>query len=226
MRLATAAQSREIDKISQEVYGLTSEILMESAGALAAREINQSYFPELSRGTLAVVCGPGNNGGDGLVVARHMHSMGYRDLIVFLASSQKLSDLCQLQLERAEKQGLKIIDLQKSPEKIDQIKSCELIVDALFGIGLKRKITGELQKLMDVINSARVSVVSLDTPSGLDCDHGVVEGAVIKADMTITFGLAKPGFFVYDGPEFVGKLRILPIGFPLEALRGVATSYF
>ena len=227
MRLATAEQSRELDEISQKVYGLTGEVLMESAGALAAREINQSFFPELSRGTMGIVCGPGNNGGDGLVVARHMHSMGYRDLIVFtLAPKTGQSPLFELQMQRAEKQGLKIVDLVDSPEKLDQIKSCELVVDAIFGIGLSRKVEGDFQKLFDVINSTKAPIVSLDTPSGLDCNIGVVEGAVIKAEMTITFGLAKPGFFVSDGPEFVGKLRILPIGFPFEALRGVATTHF
>lgn len=227
MRLATTQQSRELDEISQKVYGLSGEILMESAGALATKEINQSFFPELSRGTLGIVCGPGNNGGDGLVVARHMHSMGYRDLLVFvLAPKEQHSSLFELQLQRAEKQGLKIIDLIDSPEKLEQIRSCELVVDAVFGIGLSRKVEGPFQKLFDTINSTNAPIVSLDTPSGLNCDHGVVDGAVIKADMTITFGLAKPGFFVADGPEFVGKLRILPIGFPYEALRGVATTHF
>lgn len=227
MRLATIEQSREIDQISQKAYGLTGDILMEAAGALAAREINQSFFPELSRGTMAVVCGSGNNGGDGLVVARHMHSMGYRDLVVFtMAPKEQQSPLFELQYQRSIKQGLKIIDLIEMPEKLEQIKSCELVVDAIFGIGLSRKVEGNFQKLFDVINSAKAPCVSLDTPSGLDGNTGVVEGAVIKADMTITFGLAKPGFFVADGPEFTGKLRILPIGFPFEALRGVATTHF
>ncbi|MCB9026517.1 MAG: NAD(P)H-hydrate dehydratase [Bdellovibrionaceae bacterium] len=227
MRLATSDQSREIDEISQKAYGLTGDILMESAGALAAREIYQSFFPELSRGTMGVICGPGNNGGDGLVVARHMHSMGYRDLLVFLvAPKEQYSSLFELQYQRSIKQGLKIIDLVVSSEKIDQIKSCELVVDAIFGIGLSKKVEGLFQKTFDIINSIKAPVVSLDTPSGLDCNTGVVEGSVVKADMTITFGLAKPGFFVSDGPEFVGKLRILPIGFPFEALRGVATTHF
>ncbi len=227
MRLATAEQSREIDKISQEEYGLSGEVLMEAAGALAAREINQSYFPEISRGTMAIVCGPGNNGGDGLVAARHMHSMGHRDLIVFtLALKEQQSSLFQLQLLRAEKQGLKIISLVEHPEKMEQIKSCELIVDAILGLGLNKKIEGEFHRLIEVLNSSKAPVVSLDVPSGLDCDHGVVDGIVVKADATITFGLAKPGFFMAEGPQFVGKLRILPIGFPFEALRSIATSHF
>lgn len=227
MRLATVRQSQEIDDLSQKVYGLTGEVLMESAGTLAAREIDQSFFPELKRGLCLVVCGPGNNGGDGLVVARHLHSAGHRNLLVFyLAPKEKRSSLFEVQRQRAELQGIRCVDLEEHPEKLEQARSATLVVDALFGIGLSRKIEGEYLKLVDMMNSTRAQVVSLDCPSGLNCDTGVVEGHVVKAAMTLTFGLAKPGFFVADGPSQVGKLRILPIGFPFEALRGVATSHF
>ncbi|NJL25365.1 MAG: bifunctional ADP-dependent NAD(P)H-hydrate dehydratase/NAD(P)H-hydrate epimerase, partial [Calothrix sp. SM1_5_4] len=84
MRLATVAQAARIDEVSREDYALAGEVLMESAGALAAREAELTFLPELTRGSVAVVCGPGNNGGDALVVARHLHSAGHRDLHVFL----------------------------------------------------------------------------------------------------------------------------------------------
>ncbi|MCB0364543.1 MAG: NAD(P)H-hydrate dehydratase [Bdellovibrionaceae bacterium] len=227
MRLATVAQSREIDELSQTVYGLPAEILMESAGATAARELDQSYYPDLKRGLLSVVCGPGNNGGDGLVLARHLHAAGHRDLIVFvLAPQESRSELFTRQLSRVDLAGIRHVNLCDHPEKMEQIRSSALIVDALFGIGLSRPIESDYLKLVEIMNSCRVPVVSLDCPSGLDCDTGVVKGQVIKADMTLSFGLAKPGFFVSDGPRHVGKLRILPIGFPYESLRGVATSHF
>lgn len=226
MRLATVRQAAEIDELSQKVYGLTGEVLMEAAGALAAREIDQAYFPELSRGTVGVVCGSGNNGGDGLVVARHLHSAGHRDLVVFYLPGASKSALFEMQLKRAELQGLKIIPLHQQPEKWELIRSTSLVVDAIFGIGLKRPVEGEFRKLIDLVNSLQVPVVSLDTPSGLNCDTGVVEGATVKASMTLSFGLAKPGFFVSDGPSYAGKVRVLPIGFPHESLRGVATTHF
>lgn len=227
MRLATIKQSREIDDLSQKVYGLTGEVLMESAGAAAAREVDQAYYPELSRGMTAVVCGPGNNGGDGLVLARHLHSAGHRDLIVFyLSENGSYSPLFKLQMERCRLQGLRLIDLREQPEKFEQIRSASLIIDALFGIGLSRRLESGFSKLVDVINSSKVPIISLDCPSGLNGDTGVVDGSVVQASMTLSFGLAKPGFFVGDGPSQVGKLRVLPIGFPYEALRGVATSHF
>lgn len=226
MRLATVEQSQEIDQLSCKVYGLTSEVLMEAAGCSAAREITQSFFPELSRGKLVVVCGPGNNGADGLVVARHLHSAGYRDLTVLLDTETMTGELAQIQLNRVELQGVKWVDLSQNRDRAEEIKSASLIVDALFGIGLSRPVEGHELKLIDLINSSKGKVVSLDTPSGLDCDRGIALGGVIRADMTLSFGLAKPGFFVSEGPFHVGTLRVLPIGFPYEALRGVATSHF
>lgn len=227
MRLATVEQAFQIDEISQKVYGLTGEVLMESAGALAAREIDLTFLPELTRGSIAVVAGPGNNGGDALVVARHLHSSGYRDLQVYLiAPSDSQSELFKIQKQRAELQGLRLIDLEEIPERAEQIKSAELIVDGIFGIGLKKPIHEPFLHVIEIMNSAKGPKVALDTPSGLNCDTGRVEGTAVHAAMTVTFGLAKPGFFVSEGPSHVGRLRILPIGFPYEALRGIATSHF
>lgn len=227
MRLATVSQSREIDSLSHSVYGVSGEVLMEAAGALAAREVDQSYYPEISRGLTSIVCGPGNNGGDGLVLARHLHSAGHRNIVIFLvAPEDKRSDLFKLQCERSELHGLRVVDCIASPDKAEQIRSSTLIVDALLGIGLDRKLEGEFLKIAELINSVKVPVVALDCPSGLNCDFGTTQGSVIKADMTLTFGLAKPGFFVGEGPYYVGKLRVLPIGYCFESLRGVATSHF
>ncbi len=227
MRLVTANQAREIDNLARKAYGLTDDILMEAAGLMAARELQQNFYPELTRGLTAVVCGPGNNGGDGLVMARHLHSMGFRDLLVILyAPKAKRSPMFKTQLDRAEKHGLRILDAEKEDKKLDQIKSATLIVDAIFGIGLSKKIDGGLRVLIEKMNALKVPIVSLDTPSGLNVDNGAVASVAIKAHATFTFGLAKPGFFVGDGPLHVGKLRVLPIGYPFECLRGVATSHF
>lgn len=227
MRLATVEQARQIDEMSQKVYGLTGEILMESAGGLAAREIDLTFLPELTRGSAAIVCGPGNNGGDGLVAARHLHSAGHRDLVVYLvAPRDQQSPLFRVQLQRAQSQGLRIVDVIEDPLKAKQIANAELIVDALFGIGLSRKIEEPFLEIIEIMNSAKAPKVAIDTPSGLNADTGRVEGACVQAAMTITFGLGKPGFFVSEGPAHVGKLRVLPIGFPYESLRGIATTHF
>ncbi len=227
MRLASVEQAIQIDEMSRSVYSLTGEALMESAGALAAREIDLTFLPELTRGNIAVVAGPGNNGGDALVVARHLHSSGYRDLTVYtVAPRDSQSALFKVQRQRAELQGIRLIDLLEIPERAQQIKSAELIVDGIFGIGLKKPIAEPFLHVIEVMNSSKAPKVSLDCPSGLNSNTGRVEGTSVRAAMTVTFGLAKPGFFVSEGPGHVGKLRILSIGFPFEALRGIATSHF
>lgn len=227
MRLANVEQAFQIDEMSQTVYGLSGEVLMESAGALAAREIDLTFLPELTRGHVAVVAGPGNNGGDALVVARHLHSAGYRDLTVFLcAPKDAQSSLFKIQRQRCELQGIRMVDCEEIPDRIDQLRASELIIDGLFGIGLRRPIEGNDLRVIETMNSAKAPKASLDCPSGLNCNTGRVEGICVRAAMTVTFGLGKPGFFVSEGPAHVGKLRVLPIGFPYEALRGIATTHF
>jgi NAD(P)H-hydrate epimerase len=171
MRLASVEQAFQIDEMSQKVYGLSAEVLMESAGSLAAREIDLTFLPELTRGSVAVVAGPGNNGGDALVVARHLHSTGYRDLAVYLiAPISARSPLFKIQLKRAQLQGMRIIDLEEIPERCEQIKSAELIVDGVFGIGLNRPIHEPYLRVIEAMNSSKAPKVSLDTPSGLNCN--------------------------------------------------------
>ncbi len=227
MRLSTVDQAQQIDEVSQMVYGLSGESLMEAAGALAAREIDLAFLPELTRGAIAVVAGPGNNGGDALVVARHLHSNGHRKLQVFLvAPPASRSKLFCLQLKRAELQGLRIVDALVQPEHLHTVRLATLVVDGLFGIGLKRTIREPFVGAVEAMNGAKAPKVSLDAPSGLNCDTGRVAGLAVRAAQTITFGLAKPGFFVAEGPTHTGKLRVLSIGFPYEALRGVSTTHF
>lgn len=227
MRLSTCQQAIEIDELSSKVYGLSPEVLMESAGALSSREIHQSFLPEITKGQISIVCGPGNNGGDALVVARHLHSMGHRQIEVFVASDKKKrSKLYHLQLQRCELAGIKIFDLVESPALIEKLNSSQLIVDGVFGIGFRPKMDKLYLNLVTKMNSVGVPIVSLDVPSGLDANRGKFDGNVIRASMTLTYGLSKPGFYISEGPLCVGKLRVLSIGFPFECLRGVATSHF
>ncbi len=227
MRLASREQSKKIDELSQKEFHLPSEVLMEAAGVSAAREIEQAFFPEMNRGRVSIVCVPGNNGGDGLVIARHLHSAGYRDLAIFLLSPKKSqTPLFQEQLVRLQLQGINVTDVLEEPNAFEKIKSSNLVIDALFGIGLNQKVTAEFAQAIQLMNQVKVPVVSLDAPSGLDCDTGMVLGVAVKASMTLSFGLAKPGFFISEGPSHIGRLRILPIGFPYELLRKIATTRF
>src|ERR1700722_3715649 len=135
MRLCTPIEMRDIERLSALEFKLEPEILMECAGALAAREVQLSFLPELTRGRLAVVCGPGNNGGDGLVLARHLYSQGFLATEVFIIGEPAVQGaLFKLQLMRAEKQGLKIISVDKNPGVLETLHEFNVIIDGVFGI--------------------------------------------------------------------------------------------
>ncbi len=248
MRLATVEQSREIDRLAQERYALPGDVLMEAAGTAAAREIEQAFLPELLKGATVIVCGPGNNGGDGLVVARHLHASGYKGVrVCSVAPGKGRSELFGVQLERCLKLGLAHVDLVEEPSRAAELKGAGLLVDAIFGIGGRAGKRAGAEALFSLVietmNAAEAPVVSLDAPSGLDCDRGTVHGsgddsgggtgvsiaparAAVRASMTCTFGRAKPGFFVNEGPKHVGRLRVLPIGFPRDLVRSIATTRY
>lgn len=213
MRLATVEESRRIDSRAQSERGLSAEILMEAAGALAAREILQTFISETKRGPVLVVCGPGHNGGDGLVVARHLKCAGIEVHVANLGDVSKRAPLTTIQLKRALASGVGELEAQVLEPFIER---ASLIVDAIFGIGLARDVDGAFASVIDGLNTSRVPVVSLDTPSGLDADRGLALGTAVRAEMTITFGLAKRGFFVNEGPKHTGRVRVVPIGFPCD----------
>ena len=250
INLATVKQSRLLDLRSED-YGLSPEILMESAGSLSAREIIKNFFPDFlqnqandfknkwaikKRGVepsslnplwdqVSVLCGPGHNGADGAVVARHLLSAGFGNVQVFLLETENpLPPLLKKQLNRLKKLGVSIMAL-KNVSSMETLKPSSLIVDALFGTAC-RPCTGRVGEILDFVNSLKTRVVSLDSPSGLDCDRGVFEGASVKAHTTFTFGLAKPGFFMAQGAEQRGNLFVLPIGFPSHLVREICNTHF
>ena len=232
LHLITSEQSKQLDQIAQSEFNLSTETLMESAGSLSAQEIKSQFQEE----PIIVLCGPGHNGGDGLVLARHLLSAGKT---VHIFCSKKSSTLSELQKKKLTDQGASLQDL----EDVEQIKKTLrtyslkkiIIVDALFGVGLCRDIEGLYLETISYINSLKcVSVeqsiksfiVSLDTPSGLNVDTGQVMGNAIKADQTLSFSLAKPGFYLRKGPAHIGRLKILSIGFPQSLLLKQTCSHF
>ena len=227
MRLATVSQSRRIDELAQSDYALPGDVLMEAAGSLAAREIVLSYIPEMKRGRIAIVCGPGNNGGDGLVVARHLHSSGHQGVGVYLVAPEaKRSALFRAQLDRCLRQGISVADLAMNPAALEAVASSALIVDALFGTGLTKEIEAPYRAVVAALNAGKAPVVSLDVPSGLDANRGMPLGVAVRARQTIVFGPPKPGFFVSEGPAHVGRLKSFAIGFPSELVKATAASHF
>ena len=157
----------------------------------------------------AVVCGPGNNGGDGLVCARHLHRSA-RLASVSSVDSSKYRGPAAVAREEIQREGVTVF----TELKLDQ---AEVVVDAIFGVGLSRPPEGRFAEWISDINSARKRVVAIDVPSGLDADTGAAYDPCVRADVTVTFGLPKKGLLVGDGPRLAGEVWVADIGIPKDA---------
>ncbi len=207
MKLATAEEMKRIDRETIGQYGISAAVLMERAGLAIAEQLNEQYPSK----KIVVLCGAGNNGGDGLVAARNLHAWGYRVSARMAIRRADLSDGCAAQLEIAERFGVPIVFHAKlTPDDLLEA----VVLDALFGTGLNKPLTGSLAKLVRLVNDSGVPVVSVDIPSGISADTGEVLGIAIKANQTIAFGLPKRGHFLHPGAAHTGRLSVADIGFP------------
>lgn len=211
MKVVTAHEMQTIDARTIREYGLPEIVLMERAGLCVSNRIKDLYAGK----GIVVVCGSGNNGGDGLVAARQLHNDG-RDVRVFLASKKQiLSDAAMLQHRMAERFGVRmhsvadLVSLGRS-----SFGGHTVIIDALFGTGLSKPVTGVLADVVGLMNESGLPILSVDIPSGINSDNGQVEGIAVKAACTVTFGLPKRGHLLHPGAAHTGKLYIEDIGFP------------
>jgi len=227
-RVATQAEVRAIDHAAIHDWGIPGRLLMELAGAGAARMI----LERLGTGGKAVVlAGPGNNGGDGWVVARHLASAGWTVRVVATAEPregsdahpnfalwQRLAPTCGGETRLAERGA--------TARMKHWLGHANVIVDAIFGTGLGRPIEAAAADLLAAANAVDHGVkVALDLPSGLDGDTGAVLGVALRADLTLTFGLSKIGLYLRDGPSHAGEIVVLPIGWPAPAVDTVGASF-
>ena len=216
MKVVTAEEMREIDRKTIEECGILGVVLMERAGFVVASKIKELF----GRKSVIVLSGSGNNGGDGLVVARNLHNEGW-DVKVFLTSRpEDLKGDALLQYKAAVKFGVEIKPINEFLLHYSSVLTRHsVIVDAILGTGLSKNIAGKLSEVISLINKSNIPIISVDIPSGISSDNGQVMGAAVRADYTVTFGLPKRGHFLYPGAEYTGKLFVEDIGFPEELLK-------
>ncbi len=222
--LMTGGQMKMIDRYAMKEIGIPAAVLMERAAlgvagtveALAG-ELCAGQGAEASENAKAVricaVCGTGNNGADGIAAARILHNRGYRVIAVIAGDRQRQSEEFCLQCRIAEKLGMDLVEWKDFiPGKYD------IIIDAIFGVGLWRPVEGQYREAVRMINGAGAKrVVAVDMPSGIHSDHGQVMGEAVRADVTVTFGYRKLGSAFYPGKEYCGELKLWDIGFPADS---------
>ncbi len=207
--LYRAEQVRELDRLAIEYYGISANALMASAGQVIFDEIRHRW-PRKRR--LAVVCGGGNNGGDGYVVARLAAQVGLEVELYYLVSPEELKGAARHAFEEAEAVGVSMINYDGQ-----RIDGHDLILDAMLGTGLERPVEGNWAEAIDAINEAPCPVIAADIPSGLFADSGCVMGAAVKADVTVSFIALKQGLFTADGPDHCGHLVFSDLNIPYAA---------
>jgi NAD(P)H-hydrate epimerase len=239
MKLPTALEMQNLDHSASENFGIPSIVLMENAG-LGTVKMMEKELGSCKNTFALIFVGPGNNGGDGLVIGRHLHQRGCQPVFFFLVNPDSLKgdSAVNLQIIRKLRLPFHVVDnaarVETIPVLFKQFESrglpCYVVIDAVFGIGLCRQVTGHFADTINLINRSdfghKSPVVSVDTPSGMDSDTGKVLGTCVRADYTATYCCAKPGHFIHGNFSWTGKLEIIDIGIPPEAIHqaGITTE--
>ncbi len=200
--------------------------LMENAGSACAKAIRDEYnLNENNRKKVTVICGRGNNGGDGYVVARKLFEAGCRVAIVVIGG-MPTTDQAKEMFERVEKMpiNMALFDANKKTA-LEAIMNTDIIVEAVFGIGLQREVTGLYEELFRCINSSPAQIVSIDVPGGVETDSGKIMGYSVKADFTVAICCAKPCHIYSPGKELCGKIKVVNIGITDDEINSIGAGY-
>ncbi|MDR2771816.1 MAG: NAD(P)H-hydrate epimerase [Clostridiales Family XIII bacterium] len=215
----TAAQMKQCDAYTIHEMGLPSMVLMERAALAVVDALLSGRDPSFDASYVLCVCGAGNNGGDGAAVARLLSITGARAEILFVGERAKASPETAQQLEIAENYGVRLLE-NPAPEALETLLSrsgVTTIVDALFGIGLSRPLTGLHRELIRACNASPAKRLAVDIPSGVSADTGAVLGVATRADKTVVLAFQKLGLTKEPGKSLAGRTVIRDIGITLPA---------
>ena len=211
MYLASSAHIKQLDNLASQSFNIPVTELMENAGKSIFEKIKHDFCEK----NFAIFCGKGNNGGDGLVVARLLKESGYTVKVYMTNSYEELSDASKTAYDKIKETGIEIKSID------DKVDNDAVIIDALIGVSLKGAPEGVCATAINKINSLNNKTLSIDIPSGLSADTGKAAGCVVNADYTYTLALDKIGLNVYPGISFAGKKSVLDIGIPVEAVKSL-----
>jgi len=221
VKIVTAQQMRELDRKAIQERGIPDLTLMENAGRAVAEAVARLAADGNGR-PIVILCGRGNNGGDGLVAARYLQESGHRVQVHLAAAKSDVTGAAETNLRRLEEMGIEVTELGDSQPAISALASAGVVVDALLGTGLSGKVRGLAGQLIEVVNASGHPVLAVDVPSGLDADTGEPLGLAVRATETVTMGLPKVGLLLYPGMDYVGRLTVVDIGFPPDLVSDTA----
>ena len=224
MKILTVEQMKTEERLSDEM-GVTYQRLMENAGCAAAAFIRKTLTNVAGRNFM-IFCGSGNNGGDGLVVARKLFEEG-ANVIVVLCGGIPRSDEAKYMYNCVIQAGITMLDFELDRKKVDEfLCGADIIIDALFGTGFSGEFRAPYDEIVEMINSDIAVKISLDIPSGVNAETGLCAKNSVRANFTVAFEAAKPGHLLLPGKEFCGKTEVVDIGIPHEVRAQVAQNCF
>lgn len=213
-RSVSVKQIQNLDRMAIEDFGVPSLVLMENAGRAVAEEV-QKILKGRKKAKVCVVCGLGNNAGDGFAAARHLMNAGIAVKIFLIGRGRDLKHDAAVNYGILKKLKYPLIEVgtvQALP--LCDIAGADVVVDAIFGVGLNRGIREPFKSIIEALNRRARRVIAVDIPSGLDGTSGRIYGVCIQAARTVTFSFAKQGFFKGEGPKYAGKITVVDIGIP------------
>ncbi len=226
MKVCKVSEISDLDAKAIKDYGISEQILMENAGEAVYFVILKEYG--VKNKNFVVFCGPGNNGGDGFVVARKLHSNAANVKVLIFGDSEKYSETAKNNLERVKNANIVIKKLECGEDAKKYINTANAIIDGIFGVGLFRNVDGIYKDVIQLINESGKPVFAIDIPSGINGDTGQEMGISVKANYTVTFGLPKIGNLFYPGYGRCGKLYVSHISYPiaLQTLNSLKIEVF
>jgi ADP-dependent NAD(P)H-hydrate dehydratase / NAD(P)H-hydrate epimerase len=226
VRVTTAAEMRELDRLAIQTYGIPGVVLMENAGAQVVRILGQEYT-DLQARRVAVLCGRGNNGGDGFVIARYLHNMGVAVSVFIMGEASGIHGDAGTHLDMLRRVGVipVVVSTAESAQAVGaRLANYDILIDALLGTGLRAEVSGVFQLIIAAMNAAGRPILAVDIPSGLSADTGTLLGAHVRASLTVTMALPKRGLLLYPAAEHVGRLVVVDIGFPAAVRENAAVA--
>ena len=221
MKLTTSKDIKEAELTTINEYGISGLLLMENAANGMLQIINEK-FSNLKGIQIAIFCGSGNNGGDGYALARKLFLKGSNVSIFSTVKISTLKNEAKINAFSCQKLGINITEGKQNIE----INKFEIIIDGLLGTGLRRTVIGITKQYIDFINKSNAFVVSIDVPSGLDCDKGIIRGCAVYSDLTITFEKGKVGLYTQPGFKYSKQIKVIPIDIPKAAFKSKKEQYF
>jgi NAD(P)H-hydrate epimerase len=217
MKIVTAQQIRNIDRRATRDFGISGPVLMENAAAGVLAEMER-FFDGLSGMRVAIICGKGNNGGDGLALARRLSIRGIVVRIVLLASFSALKGEAKANLFTLRKMDVELTQNASVRDISDVIAWSDIVVDAMLGVGLSSPLKGAYAFAAEQMNASGKPVVAIDIPTGINADTGEIMATAVRADLTITMVALKRGLVLYPGATYAGEVRVVDIGMPTEVI--------